>query len=649
VYAKEYDDTRKKWDPKAFRGRFVGFDPASPKCFKVWKPATHCFINTSNIVFDENIQPSETATGVSELDKFFLTPIGQSPDVHMPLKESPQPTSDPGVYTRTRSSPQSHSAMIAETMCKSQAVRNVPVSIKKAKESSDAQHWQSAIDSEVKSLADNDTMEVQMRRSGVRVLGLKWVFKIKEAIDGTIARWKARCTVLGNLQREGFDYEETFSPVVRYDTLRYLLAVATSRSYHVHQMDVDTAFLYGSMADEPDIYIELPEGYPIPEELRNVDRSRLMGKLNKALYGLKQSPRLWNKNFHNTMLSKGFVRTKADSCLYVKSSGGEKLFVAVFVDDLVIAGSSLTIINSFKEDLESTYNMKDLGELKYCLGIEIDRNANGQVKLFQGKYIDDIMKRFGLEKAHTEPIPMVHGLKLSKSMSPKTPEEAAKAAKFPYREIVGSLMYLMISTRPDISYAVGQLAMYLNCHGPEHHAAALYLLRYVKGTRNLGITYSPNTSLEVVGYSDSDWAANIDTKRSTTGYIFYAAGGPISWKSKVQATVALSSTETEYMALTSSAQEATSLRKLQKAFKISIASPVLINEDNQGAIAISTNPVMHSTSKHISIKQHFIREKVQDGDVRLEYVSTENMLADALTKALSKVIFLRLRSKVLGM
>jgi hypothetical protein len=293
--------------------------------------------------------------------------------------------------------------------------------------------------------------------------------------------------------------------------------------------------------------------------------------------------------------------------------------------------------------------MKDLGELEYCLGIEIKRSSSGQLTLFQGKYIDDIIKRFGLEKAHTEPIPMQHNLKLSKSMSPTKPEDIEKSNKFSYREIVGSLMYLMISTRPDISYAVGQLAMFLNCYGREHHAAALHLLKYIKGTRDLGITYSPDSSLEVFGYSDADWASNIDTRRSTTGYVFYAAGGPVSWKSKVQPTVALSSTEAEYMALTSCAQEAMSLKQLQKEFLVTSLLPTLIYEDNQGAIAMSINPVMHKTSKHISIRQHFIREKVQDEDVRLEYCRTEDMFADALTKPLSKVIFLRLRSKLLGM
>jgi hypothetical protein len=208
-------------------------------------------------------------------------------------------------------------------------------------------------------------------------------------------------------------------------------------------------------------------------------------------------------------------------------------------------------------------------------------------------------------------------------------------------------MYLMVSTRPDISYAVGQLARYLNCHGPQHQAAATILLRYVKGTQQLGITFG-TSDLSLTGYSDSDWAADVDTRRSTTGYIFMLAGGPISWKSKSQPTVALSSTEAEYMALTASAQEAISLKALCADFSIHSEAPVLIYGDNQGSLAMAQNPTMHQTAKHISIKQHFIREKVSAGDVRLEYIPTRSMLADALTKPLAKITLYGLRDVFMG-
>jgi len=511
--------------------------------------------------------------------------------------------------------------------------------------------WMTAIRAEIKSLVDNKTFTVMRRPSGIRCLGLKWVFKVKENQDGTLARYKARCTALGNLQRDGFDYDETFSPVVRYSTVRTLLAVAAQRDLHVHQMDVDTAFLYGVMSEEPEIYVTVPEDYPIPEDLQDVPREQLVARVDKAIYGLKQSPRLWNKHIDDTMHARGFTKSAIDPCLYHrKDDQGGEVYVTIYVDDLIIAASSPELITQFKDELKDIYAMKDLGELKYCLGMEIHHDwLRHTITVKQTKYISDILRRFGMDNCKSVTLPMDPGVKLSKSMSPSTLEGRAEADRYPYREVVGSLMYLMITSRPDISFAVGQLAMYMNCHGPQHHAAAQHVLRYLQGTRDVGLTYGLDRSaLSVSGYSDADWGAHVDTRRSTTGYVFYLAGGPISWKSKLQPTVALSSTEAEYMALTASAQEAMSLRSLAEDFSIDVSQPALLYEDNKGSIAMSVNPVLHQASKHISIRHHFIREKVANGDVCLRYISTSRMLADALTKPLTYPTFSRLRAALLG-
>jgi hypothetical protein len=675
VYARVYDEVRKKWDPKAFRGRFVGFDEASPKTWKVFNLSNSSFTNTSHVVFDETIRSLEGSSTGTILDTLFVDSFPA--DAHVPSSEVPGADSDGDddtvvdelhddlsqdvlhlirhpVASRTRShQPRGEQALIAEFASLRAADLKTPATFKQSEKSEQADQWAEARDAENASWVKNNVLQIEKRQPRTRSLGFKWVFKIKEAIDGSVSRFKARICALGNLQRVGFDYDETFAPVVRYSTLRILLALSAVRGYVVHQMDVDTAFLYGLMPADTPIYLDLPQGYldhyELPEHLKNEPVTNLVGKLNKSVYGLKQAPRLWNENINAFMTANGFSRSLIDSCLYHRHRGGEVLYVALFVDDLVIAGSSMHAVDEFKSELRTKYNMKDLGQLKYCLGIEVETDVDkGTITLRQSKYINDIIKRFGLCEAHPEPIPMTPNLKLSKSMAPQTPEAIKKAHVFPYREMVGSLMYLMVSTRPDISYAVGQLAMYMNCHGPEHHAAVLHLLRYVKGTSDLGITYGNNEDAVLHGYSDSDWAANIDTRRSTTGYVFFLCGGPVSWRSKVQQTVALSSTEAEYMALTSSAQEAMSLRMLCKDFHVDVDDAVLLYEDNQGAIAMSINPVMHSTAKHISIKQHFIREKVQNGDVRLEYISTVDMIADALTKALSKVTFLNLRCKLMG-
>ena len=500
---------------------------------------------------------------------------------------------------------------------------------------------------EINSLHKNDTIEIIERPAGCRVLGLKWVFKIKEHIDGTIARYKVRCTALGNLQREGFDYQETFAPVVRYCTVRILLAISVSRGYFIHQMDVDTAFLYGEMTG-PAVYIEVPADYPLPEHL--VGKTNLVARVKKSLYGLKQAPRLWNDNIHACMTQYGFERSPFDACLYYRERGPSTLYVALYVDDLIIAGNTLEAVNEFKREMSKKYNMKDLGELRYCLGMEVmhDR-TNSTLTIAQSKYCTDVLQRFGMSKANPAPTPLPPGIKLSKSMAPKTDEEKVKAEKFPYREIVGSLMYLMVSTRPDIAHAVGILSKYMNCHGSEHHAAAIHLLRYIKGTKKLGITYRGTKSpLEFTGYSDADWAADLDTRRSTTAYLFMLAGGPVSWASKSQSTVALSSTRAEYMALTAASKDAMMLKNIGRSFHINAERPITVYEDNQGAIAMSSNPSTNSSSKHISIKEHFVREKVADGDITIKYLKTTEMLADALTKSLAKITLFKLRDVFMG-
>jgi hypothetical protein len=649
VYAKVYDVLRKKWDAKSFKGRFMGYDETSPLSWKVWNPSTHVVTNTSNVIFDEAGtysgevgQSDDVSTLDFLLEKQGAESVANPPPA--PKKVYVNPRQPQWESTRVLRSANQTAAEVQERAL-SACERMVPRSFKQAMASPEAEEWKSAIDAENASLLRNKTFTIVERPRGIRVLGLKWVFKVKENADGSVERYKARCTALGNLQREGFDYEETFSPVVRYSTLRTLLAVASARKYIVHHMDVDTAFLYGRMPRGSPIYTTIPEGYSVPAELQG--KENLVARVDRAIYGLKQSPRLWNQTIDCTLKKYGFNVSSNDVCLYSRQQNGETLYVTIFVDDLVIAGSNITAINEFKSELRQEYNMKDLGEINFCLGMEVSYDDNHCYSLSQSKYIGDVLRRFGMSNCNPSPIPMETGCKLSKSMAPSTPQEEAAAAIFPYREIVGSLMYLMVSTRPDIGYAVGQLAKFMNCHGPQHHAAAIHLLRYIKGTQHCCIKYG-SSDLTLTGYSDSDWASDVDSRRSTTGYIFMLAGGPISWKSKCQPTVALSSTEAEYMALTATAQEAMSLRTLCGELGINVADPVLIYGDNQGALAMALNPTMHHKSKHIDIKQHFIREKVADGDVQLQYISTKRMLADALTKPLSKVTLYGLRDVFMG-
>ena len=688
VYARLYNQTLKKWDPLAFKGRFLGIDEASPTAWRIYKFSTGTIIHSSSVVFDES-PSSKVGKSAFELeaeskklrDLFrvdsLIEPcpaesepmIPNSEPLGSPTVESPKRTKlgqrdrkvlDPNHILplnskRVRRPPQSQVEIVKERCLSAEELRSTPTSYRQAMQFPE---WAESIASEVMSLASNKTFTIMKRPPGAAVIGIKWLFRVKEDKDGNVARYKTRCVALGNLQKyhSNFDFLETFAPVVRYSTLRMLFAVAAKRDLHLHHCDVDTAFLYGTMPASDPTYVKIPDGYPIPPELQG--ESDLVARCDKAIYGLKQAPRLWNQNIDSNMKNMGFSQSPYDSCLYYRHLNGEQLFVTIFVDDIVIAGSSVSQIAEFKSELRQRYRIKDLGELSWCLGMSITRDWNkGTITIDQSKYAGDVLKRFGMSDCKPVQVPMTPGLQLLHPEScgyddgdAETDEPSLKRARsktYPYREVVGSLMYLMVSTRPDLAYSVSYLSRYMNAYDTSHVAAAQYILRYIHSSASLGITYHRDKSLAVVGYSDADWASDINSRRSTTGYIFFMSGGPVSWKSKLQPTVALSTSEAEYMALSFSAQEALALKRLCTSFRIDDL-PVMLYEDNSGAIAMAHNPVHYAKTKHIHIRFHFVRECVENKEIDVTYVPTADMLADPLTKALSKDIFLCHRRAIMG-
>ena len=718
VYARYYDIRLKKWDPVAFKGRFVGINDSNPNSWKLFKQITHNYVYSSSVIFDENKPTGEYKSPFiveAEL-KGLANLFEQSTCVHEPSTDplsqsslqftqsstqststnsTTDPTTNPSVSSKRKRSSSSDSTSssvpsstsvptsptpvspstnhynLRSSSVKSQFLsteqilsaralsseelkseRSVPKSYKQAIQSTDRENWLQSIKREIESLFQNNTFTIMRRPANVPVIGLKWVFRIKENKDGTIERYKSRCCALGNLQDYYYDLLDTFAPVVRYSTVRMLLAVAASKDLILHHMDVDTAFLYGVMPESEPTYVTVPEDYPIPNHLKHVPRDQLVAKCNKAIYGLKQAPRLWNKNLDATMRKLNFTQSDADPCLYSRISNGQSLYVTIFVDDLLIAGSNMNVINSFKQELKSKYRMKDLGELNYFLGMEVSRDkVNGTIKLSQHKYTTDVLRRFGFLEAATSSLPMSPGLKLfnpTLQAHNVTDANASTIKKYPYREVIGSLMYLQISTRPDLAYSVCYLSRFLNSYDTSHIAAANQILRYLKATQHLGIVYSRNASLNLYGYSDSDWASDVNNRRSTTGYVFFMAGGAISWKSSLQSTVALSTSEAEYMALSACAQESIALQYLCASFNLPTDQPVQIFEDNSGAIAMANNPVHYAKTKHIHIRHHFIRECVDSGRIIVTYIPTAEMTADILTKALPSPSFSKFRSQLLN-
>uniref|UniRef100_A0AAV1TS81 Polyprotein n=1 Tax=Peronospora matthiolae TaxID=2874970 RepID=A0AAV1TS81_9STRA len=368
-------------------------------------------------------------------------------------------------------------------------------------------------------------------------------------------------------------------------------------------------------------------------------------QLNKAIYGLKQAASAWNKTIHRVFLGYGFKSCGADQCVYVKRSKSNFIYVCLYADDMIIAAKTSDEIDDVKNALKSVFKMKELGPAKFILGMEIDHNMTaGTLMIKQTRYIDDVAKRFGQENAKSVDNPCATGLKLSKSQSPATDEERRKMQSRPYRSLIGCLLYITTCTRPDISFVVTQLSRFLENPGAQHWNAAIRVLRYLKTTRQHGIIYRGGTgSVTAEAYSDADWGSNLDDRRSVSGVMIMIGNAPVVFKSKFQRTVALSSAEAEYMALSLCVQEVLWTRAILTDMGMVQMNATQIWEDNQGAIALAQNAGYHARTKHVDIRHHFIRETIEDGTVAVAYVDTKHQLADILTKALGSKTFKFLR------
>ena len=486
----------------------------------------------------------------------------------------------------------------------------------------DAADWRKAWDCEVKSLKDNKTWVLEDLPEGRTAIGCRWVFKIKE--DG---RYKARLVAKGYTQVPEVDYNKTFAPVAKFTTLRTLLALSAENDWELEGMDVKTAFLHSELAES--IYMQIPEGLK-PEGEHS---PRLVCRLIKTIYGLKQAPRAWYGKINQFFSENGFCRSEEDHSLFVHES--RRLIILLYVDDLILAGATPEAVGWGKNALSKTFHMTELGNLKTFIGVEVGRDrAQRTLHISQPTYINRILRDHGMQTSAAVSTPIEPGMRLEKSPEGymATPEERQR-----YQSAVGSLMYAMLGTRPDIAYAVGLVSKFCTNPDSHHWVAVKMIFWYLAGTREKGLTYGSRPSCE--GYCDSDWGSSED-RRSTSGYVFTLNGGAISWASHRQPVVALSSTEAEYMALTQAVKEVLWLRTLF----VEIGPPKHATEiskiysDNQGAIALANNPGFHARSKHIDIQYHFICTHVdqENGTVNLLYCPTEDMTAYVLTKGLPR-------------
>jgi hypothetical protein len=541
-----------------------------------------------------------------------------------PTAQQPVPLQSANLPARQRNPPNFYRPDAYHTAAHTVPLDDEPANEREALGGPAAAQWRHAMDEEMQSLAANQCWEVQELPPGAKAIGCKWVFKIKRDAKGNIERYKARLVAKGFTQREHIDFEEVYAPVSQYSTLRAFLAVVAERDLELRQLDITTAFLNGDLTEE--LYMQHPPGYECGEP-------RSACRLLRAIYGLRQAGRAWHVKLKAALLDIGFAASAADASLFTLQSGGDLIIVLVYVDDILIAARSMNAIADIILQVLAIFKGRDLGEPVLFLGMQIRRDRQQRaLHLRQERYALSICARFGTSGGCIKVLPLTPGLQLVREGDAMSADEAL------FSEVIGCLLYLASCTRPDIAQAVGALARFMSAPKQQHWHAAIGILRYVSGTSAVGITYNGSAQLQI--FCDADFAGDIDTRRSRTGFVGILNSGAIVWNSKLQPTVAVSTCESEYMALAAACKDALWLRKLLPDLGISLGpQPITIRCDNQGALMLARNPISTPRSKHIDVLHHFARERAERSEVSFVPVGTADNIADALTKALPETKF----------
>lgn len=414
---------------------------------------------------------------------------------------------------------------------------------------------------------------------------------------------------------------------MRYNTLRYLLSFALEFDLKINHLDVCTAFLQGNLEEE--IFIEIPEGIVFPEGS--------VLRLNKPLYGLKQASRMWNKRLSGKLTTLGLKQLKTDQCVFIANENSDNIIIlAVYVDDMIVLWKNESMKDSLIENLKKEFKMKDLGFAKSFLGVTLNYKVGETLKIDQQPYIEKVLKRFDMVTCNPVMTPMDPNVKFDIN-NKNDGEESFPKPNYPYQELIGSLLFLAQVTRPDISYAVNLLSRFNNNFETQHWVAAKRILRYLKYTINYQLTFEKEKSFETLCFSDADYAADPQQRKSVSGYVLLKKGGAIAWGSKRQQTTALSTCEAEYMAMGVAVQEMLWLRSLEEELMKSQLPATTLYCDNQSAIQLAMNGSYHPKTKHIDVRHHFIRDTICEQKVTLKPISTQEMVADILTKPLPNV------------
>ena len=599
-----------KVDTRSTFGCFIGYHTSVSH--KIWDFERKCFVNSRDVLFEETQFPK--ASDFDEPPADFYDDSRQNPQA----ENIPEPISRP-IFDEITVLP-SPALEVFATYGPEFQQDTVPQSFADAMRRPDFKLWWEAFCIEIRAIISNNTWTLTDLPPGFKALPLRWVCRIKHDANNVFEKYKARIVVKGYAQEFGLDFDKTFAPVVRIESVRAILAIAAANDLFILHVDCTNAFLNG--LSDWEIYVYQPEGFVDPIYPNKVLR------LNKALYGLKQAPRIWYLLLCGVIVGLGFVVLETDTSIYLRDT----IIIEVYVDDIKILGPTKESCYEVYYELCKHFKMQDKGAVKSFLGLNITRNwQEHSISFNQPGYIDRLLGRFNMVNAKTSNTPLEPGCQLLKAT-----ENDKLCDPTRYQELTGSLNHLAVFSRPDISFAVSKLAQFNSTPTMAHWKAGLHVLRYLKLTRNYCIIYKRSSiPTRVFGYTDADYGSDPNDRISYTGYVFLSNGGCISWNSHKQSTVAHSTTEAEYMALSDASREALARKQFSQELKIpSSSTPITILSDNQSALEIVENPSNYRKAKHIDIRYHAIRHYLRNDLITVDYVPSNAQAADIFTKAL---------------
>ncbi|GJW84324.1 retrovirus-related pol polyprotein from transposon TNT 1-94 [Tanacetum coccineum] len=623
-----------KFDPKSYEGVFLGYSQNS-KAYIILNKHTRKVEESLNVTFDETPPPSKTSPLVDDdLDEEEAIKVTEKKNLENDIVDETLEIDEIVNIKESRNHPlENVIGNLNQRTLRSQAQNQSnffcfisTIEPKNVNEALGDESWIVAMQEELNQFVANDIWELVPQPRNMTIIGTKWVFRNKLDENGVVSRNKARLVAQGYNQQEGIDYDETYAPVARLESIRILLAYACALDFKLFQMDVKSAFLNGFINEE--VYVAQPPGFI------NFEKPDHVYKLKKALYGLKQAPKAWYDKLKAFLIKHEYKMGMVDNTLFTKKKSSNLIIVQIYVDDIIFGLTCQDMCDEFAKIMHDEFEMSMMGELNFFLGLQIKQMEDG-IFFNQSKYIKEMLKKFGLEDSKPMKTPMSSDTKLTKD------EECESVDSTKYRGMIGSLLYLTAS-RPDIMFSVCLCARFQEAPKTSHLEAVKRIFRYIKGTTHLGLWYPKGTDIETIVYADSDHAGDYVDRKSTSGICTFVGCCLTSWFLKKQTALAISTTEAEYISAEKACQQALWMKQALIDYDVQL-DDVPIMCDNKGAIDLSKNPVQHSRTKHIKIRHHFLCDNVQKGHISIKKVPSVDNIADILTKPLKRESFNYLR------